>query len=281
MFSTLTGVGSAAAVEALALGASDYVAKPSAAIAPSAVIEHIRKELIPRIKSLAGPQPTARIAKPRATPRVRRRIDIVAIGASTGGPNALTELLPQLPTDFPVPILIVQHMPVLFTHMLAERLNTLSPLQVGEGTPGKRIEPGYVWIAPGGHHMTVTSQKTSRILALNQEPAENSCRPSVDVMFRSVVEMYGNHVLGLVLTGMGSDGASGAKSIHDAGGEVWVQDQGSSIVWGMPGSVVAAGCADQVYSLDQIGRELLSRAAFGRPPVKLSASLAASARAGS
>ena len=159
MFSTLTGRGGAATLDALALGASDYVAKPGVGVPPSTVIEHVRGELIPKIKSLAGVS-SAQVAQPRQPARkTQHKIDVVAIGASTGGPNALSELLPQLPVDFPAPILIVQHMPAVFTHMLAERLNTLAPLEIREGIPGQSIIPGDIWIAPGGHHMTVARRK--------------------------------------------------------------------------------------------------------------------------
>jgi len=193
------------------------------------------------------------IARPQA------RTDLVAIGTSTGGPNALAELIPQFPADFPVPIVIVQHMPPLFTRHLAERLNASGSLRVQEGKEGERLLPGQVWIAPGDHHMTVTRIGTGCVLGLNRDPQENSCRPAVDVLFRSAVRSYGGNVLGVVLTGMGSDGTRGSAAIREAGGAVIVQDEASSVVWGMPGNVVAASLADRICPLGGIVPEIVRR----------------------
>jgi two-component system, chemotaxis family, protein-glutamate methylesterase/glutaminase len=196
--------------------------------------------------------------------RPQTRIDVVAIGASTGGPNALTELIPQFPADFAVPIVIVQHMPPLFTRLLAERLNTLAPLKVQEGKAGVKLQRGQVWIAPGGQHMTVDRKGTEVVLGLNQDPQENSCRPAVDVLFRSVAQTYGANVLAVVLTGMGTDGTRGSAVIREAGGEVIVQDEASSVVWGMPGSVVSASLADRIVPLAGIGPEVVRRVSARR-----------------
>ncbi len=271
MFSTLTERGASATLDALARGASDYVTKPSHGQTRELAQERVREELIRKIKSLCavrvpqaqprplpGPMPTLVSARPQA------RIDVVAIGASTGGPNALTELIPQLPADFPVPIVIVQHMPPLFTRLLSERLNTLARLEVGEGAEGQKLQPGQVWIAPGDHHMTVARKGTEFVLGLNHDPQENSCRPAVDVLFRSVAQSYGANVLAVVLTGMGADGTRGSSDIRKAGGEVIVQDEASSVVWGMPGSVVAARLSDRIYPLDSIGPEVVRRVSMRR-----------------
>ncbi len=261
MFSTLTEHGAAATLDALALGASDYATKPSNTGSPAASIERIRTELIPKIKALCGAGPSKLPSLSAARPQTRRvgpnpRIDIVAIGTSTGGPNALAEVLPRIPADFPVPIVVVQHMPPIFTRLLAERLSKQSAIAVEEGRAGAILAPGHAWIAPGNFHMQVIRSGTDWRLALNQKAPENSCRPAVDVLFRSVASVFGAHVLGVVMTGMGSDGVLGAQEIRDAGGNVIVQDERTSVVWGMPGLVHASGLADAVYPLDRLVTEI-------------------------
>jgi two-component system chemotaxis response regulator CheB len=267
MFSTLTERGATATLDALARGASDYVTKPSHSGGSEASRERVQEELIRKIKSLCA----VRVPQPRPVPmptlvpgRPRARVDVVAIGTSTGGPNALTALVPQLPADFPVPIVIVQHMPPLFTRLLAERLNTLAHLKVQEGKEGERLQRGQVWIAPGDYHMTVARKGTEFVLGINHDPQENSCRPAVDVLFRSVAHSYGASVLAVVLTGMGADGTRGSADIRQAGGEIVVQDEASSVVWGMPGSVVAASLAHRIYPLADIGPEVVRRVAMRR-----------------
>jgi two-component system, chemotaxis family, protein-glutamate methylesterase/glutaminase len=263
MFSTLTEHGAAATLDALALGASDYATKPSNAGNAAGAIEAIRAELIPKIKALCGQVTKPSLPPPRpAVPmrsRAQRRIEIVTIGTSTGGPNALAEVLPQIPKDFPVPIVLVQHMPPIFTRLLAERLAAHCEISVHEGSAGVGLSPGHAWIAPGDFHMTVKKAGVGRRLELNQELPENSCRPSVDVLFRSVAEVYGAETLGVVMTGMGSDGVIGAQRIRQRGGEVIIQDEASSVVWGMPGLVQASGQADAVYPLNQLGQEIARR----------------------
>jgi two-component system, chemotaxis family, protein-glutamate methylesterase/glutaminase len=265
MFSTLTERGAAATLDALSLGASDYATKPSNTGSPAVAIEAIRSELIPKIKALcARPSPKLKsLPPPRPAVRVRvpanRRVEIVAIGTSTGGPNALAEVLPRIPKDFPVPIVVVQHMPPIFTRMLAERLASRSEISVEEGSAGTVLAPGHSWIAPGNFHMTVVRTGMKWQLELNQGPPEHSCRPAVDALFRSVAAVYRANVLGVVMTGMGSDGVLGAQNIREAGGEVIIQDESSSVVWGMPGVVYAAGQADAVYPLDQLAPEITRR----------------------
>jgi two-component system chemotaxis response regulator CheB len=266
MFSTLTERGASITLEALSLGASDYMTKPTNSASLASAMEAIRRELIAKMVSLVprkrGSEITSAIvaqARKRA-----QRVEILAIGTSTGGPNALAEVVPRLPSDFPVPVVIVQHMPALFTRLLAERLNGQSPLTVREAEAGGGVEPGTVWIARGSYHMTVARRGTSVVLDLNQDPPENSCRPAVDVLFRSVAQAYGATALAVVMTGMGSDGARGARHIREAGGEVVVQDEPSSVVWGMPGAVVSAGAADRICPLPEISREIIARVASGR-----------------
>jgi two-component system chemotaxis response regulator CheB len=169
-----------------------------------------------------------------------------------------------LPEHFPVPVVVVQHMPPVFTRLLAERLNAQSKIQVREAEQGRELEAGHVWIAPGDHHLTIARKGTTAILELNQDPPENSCRPAVDVLFRSVARAYGPNALAVVMTGMGSDGARGAGHIREAGGEVFVQDEASSVVWGMPGAVVQSGCANKICPLPEISLDIVRRVQVGR-----------------
>jgi len=268
MFSTLTERGAAITLEALSLGASDYATKPSNGESLASTMAQVRQELIRKIVSLAGRSSGNPASLPARFPVPRRparaQIAVLAIGTSTGGPNALAEVIPHLPRDFPVPVVVVQHMPSLFTRLLAERLNSQSPLAVREAEAGQVLEPGQVWIARGDFHMTVETKGTQVALGLNQDPPENSCRPAVDVLFRSVARVYGANTLALVMTGMGSDGARGAQHIREAGGEILVQDEASSVVWGMPGAVVSAGVADGIYALPEISQEIVRRVAASR-----------------
>jgi two-component system chemotaxis response regulator CheB len=277
MFSTVTDRGAAVTLDALASGASDYVTKPSNVGSTTAAMARIREELIPKIKALAGqsdavrpklPIPIGSASKPhvKMTPGARRDrpLEIVAIGVSTGGPNALAELLPAIPADFPVPIVIVQHMPPIFTRLLAERLNAKSKIAVVEAAGEDELEPGKAWIAPGNFHMVLEKTRSGSRIKLQQEPPENSCRPAVDVLFRSVAEIYGAASLGVILTGMGHDGLRGCEVINDGGGQVLAQDQATSIVWGMPGFVAEAGLADKVLPLDQVAAEIVRRTSVGR-----------------
>lgn len=283
MFSTLTERGAAATLDALALGASDYATKPSNAGSTAVAIESVRNELIPKIKALCAARAvrkpvSAPAARPVPRPRLlsHPRIDIVAIGTSTGGPNALAELFPGIPKDFPVPVVAVQHMPPVFTRLLAERLAGRSAIPVEEGTADADLSPGHAWIAPGNFHMVVKSVGLKRRLDLNQDPPQNSCRPAVDVLFRSVAAAYGPNVLGVVMTGMGADGVLGARTIREAGGEVIVQDEASSVVWGMPGLVHAAGQEDGIYPLNQLAPEITRRVLESRAP-RINSSLRAGA----
>jgi two-component system, chemotaxis family, protein-glutamate methylesterase/glutaminase len=267
MFSTLTERGAATTLDALAFGASDYVTKPSNTGSLNETLQQIREQLIPKVKALCGSGRAAQDAKSGASvcrplsPPARESavIELLAIGASTGGPNALAELIPAIPGDFPVPVVIVQHMPPVFTRLLAARLNERSPLTVQEGKAGQVLKAGEAWIAPGNYHMTVERVGTTVRLATNQESPENSCRPAVDPMFRSVAKVFGAHVLAVVLTGMGYDGVNGAQHIREKGGQVCVQDEASSVVWGMPGQVAAAGLADGIYPLKSMAQEIIRR----------------------
>ncbi len=270
MFSTLTERGAGATLDALAAGASDYVTKPANVGSMTAGMQAVRESLIPKIKALCArvlgavqPPPRRREAPPVALGSSSpSRVDILAIGVSTGGPNALAALLPELPGDLPVPIVIVQHMPPVFTKLLAQRLDAKTALRVGEGYDGARVLPGTAWIAPGDHHMEVWRKGVEVLLRTTSEPPENSCRPAVDPLFRSVAGLYGRRSLGLILTGMGQDGLRGCEHIREAGGQILAQDEASSVVWGMPGAV--APIADRILPLDELPRELMRRIRMGR-----------------
>ena len=272
MFSTLTEHGAAATLDALSLGASDYATKPSDTGSFEIAVERIRTELIPKIKALCGiafakiPSLSFATRPAKVRPHTNPRVDVVAIGTSTGGPNALAEVLPRIPADFPVPILVVQHMPPIFTRLLAERLASRSALPIEEGSHGTKISSGHVWIAPGNFHMKVIRTCSSVRLNLNQGEPENSCRPAVDVLFRSVAKAYGANVLAVIMTGMGSDGVLGAEQIRETGGNVIIQDEPSSVIWGMPGLVHASGLDDACYPLDQLAWEITRRVLRNREP---------------
>jgi len=260
MFSTLTERGAVATLDALALGATDYVTKSITVGDPARAIGSIKEQLIPRIKSfcrrfeISVMHPQAKHEKEQDT---LLPIELLAIGTSTGGPNALAEVLGSLPVDFPIPVVIVQHMPATFTRFLAERLALVCTLPVREATSGVRLAPGEVWIAPGDHHLILTGLRSACSLQLLQTPPENSCRPSVDVLFRSAAQVFRQGLLAVVMTGMGQDGLRGAETVRDVGGRVWAQDAASSVVWGMPGFVVQHGLAQRVLPLSLIGKEIV------------------------
>jgi two-component system, chemotaxis family, protein-glutamate methylesterase/glutaminase len=268
MFSTLTERGAEATLDALAAGASDYVTKPSNVGSFAESQRNVREELVPKLKALTGARRAAAVpavASPAAAPappaggRRRQRsgaFGILAVGCSTGGPDALATVLPALPADLPVPVVVVQHMPPVFTRLLADRLDGQCPLAVAEARHGEPLVPGRILIAPGGRHLVVRRSGTNVVAHLNDDPPENFCRPAVDVLFRSVSAAYGDRVLATVLTGMGRDGERGAKVIREAGGEVWAQDEATSVVWGMPGAVATTGQADKVLPLPQVGQQL-------------------------
>jgi two-component system chemotaxis response regulator CheB len=269
MFSALTERGAMATLEALSRGATDYFSKPAQAGGLEASLAVIREQLIPKIKALCapagqatrGPSLQARATQPKyVAPRPPPGpVAVLAIGASTGGPNALAEVIRPLPADFPVPIVIAQHMPPMFTRLLAERLSAQFSIPVREGASGTVLKPGHAWIAPGDHHMVVVKDGLQVRLRLHQEPPQNSCRPAVDVLLRSVAGTFGSSTLAVILTGMGQDGLRGCEAIREAGGQILAQDEGSSVVWGMPGCVARAGLADRVLPLALMADEILRR----------------------
>ncbi len=265
MFSTLTERGASATIEALSLGASDYVTKPSNVGSMGLAIERVRDELIPKVKALCV-RPTFNAPTAPAAPRSRPAagsFEMVAIGSSTGGPSALREVLVTLPKSFPLPIVITQHMPPMFTKQLADRLDQNCQITVREATDGAKLAPGVALIAPGDFHMTVSRTAAGGVVRLSSAPPENFCRPSVDVMYRSIAAEFGGNVLTVMLTGMGHDGRDQTRELRDLGAFVIAQDQATSVVWGMPGAVVQAGLADEVLPLGAIGAAVNQRANGG------------------
>lgn len=269
--SGLAEKGNTYSMKALLGGASDYVTKPRHVAKFDAAMEAFRRELIGKIKAQCQQTPSAAAAgswsaapAAEAPSSPATPIDCVAIGISTGGPKALTEIVPHLPADFPVPILVVQHMPADFTRPFAANLARLSRLAVEEGRDGARPGPGEIWIAPGGSHMRAVRRGTWLELEVGSDPPVNSCRPSVDVLFQSLRDACGPRLLGVVMTGMGQDGLAGALAIRGAGGRIYAQDEASSVVWGMPGAVVRANQADRILPLADIPQALVAAARKGR-----------------
>lgn len=256
MCTKLGGVGTAAAADALMLGADDCVAKPVDLDTMGAHHSDLHKLLAFRIADLFQDLPSANVPVSHSRKFVP---EVVVIGVSTGGPNALATLLPMLPHDFPLPILIVQHIPSEFVELLAQRLSLRANLPVQEAREGERVSPGRILIAPGGHHLALRRHGAGVSVAITDQAKENSCRPSVDVLFRNAVQAYGGGVLGVIMTGMGSDGTRGAIAINQAGGVVLVQDKPSSVVWGMPGSAVDAGVVNEVLPLSQLAPAIIKR----------------------
>jgi two-component system, chemotaxis family, protein-glutamate methylesterase/glutaminase len=263
MASSLTRRGAEVTVSALAMGAADYVTKPSAA--ERGAMADVGRDLVRKVRALGGRGARASgagraLAAPPIRPRPPRPETsrngqgprAIAVTSSTGGPNALTLLLSALPADFPLPILIVQHMPALFTSMLAERLQRAASRPCVEAAEGMVVEGGRTYVAPGDYHMTARAEGGVTLLGLSQTPPENFCRPSADPLFRSLAAVYGSSLTAVVLTGMGHDGLEGAKAVVGAGGHVVVQDEATSVVWGMPGAVAQAGLAHEVLPLEAI-----------------------------
>jgi two-component system chemotaxis response regulator CheB len=261
------------------LGADDYVAKASNGGSLDRSMARLREELVPKIKQFFHEATLSRALPPSygeisgITPGVpgagppipamplppnrKLRPRVLVIGVSTGGPTALGVILPQLPARFPLPVLVVQHMPPLFTRLLAERLHASCPLCVEEAVQGKPVATGSILIAPGDFHMKVAPEGNGVRVCLDQSPPENSCRPAVDVLFSSIGSVYGGEALAVILTGMGHDGLRGVQILKALGAFVLAQDEATSVVWGMPGAVVTAGLADRVVPLEHVATEIL------------------------
>jgi two-component system chemotaxis response regulator CheB len=272
MVSSLTSGSSDVALDALALGASEAVAKPRSMAGSNNVRTDLTNDLLPKIEAACDLPPkrlpaqtSVSIDAPKAIKTsdkiVRRRstaqgIDIVAIGVSTGGPNALARLLPNIPADIGVPIVIVQHMPAEFTAQLARQLDNASSLTVVEAQHGEKLRAGTVYIAPGNYHMVLDRIGADVIVTLNRNVPENSCRPAVDPLFRSIPPIYGNKCLGVIMTGMGADGLKGCEVLSAAGCPIIAQDKSTSIVYGMPKLIAMAGLAHKQLALDKMARAI-------------------------
>jgi two-component system chemotaxis response regulator CheB len=273
MCSSLTQRGARVTIEALAAGASDYVAKPCGQVAHTAAVQALALELLPRIHALTSTQAGGSFDSLRRLPRAGTEVppqtrsspatlspSIVVIGVSTGGPAALDVLLARLPASFPLPVLVVQHMPGAFTGYLAQRLNANCGLEVREAADGDPVRAGTIFIARGDWHLEVLAAASTgqpATLHLTQDAPENHCRPAVDVLFRSAAAAYGPGVLAIVLTGMGCDGVAGCRMVRSRGGAVLAQDQATSAVWGMPGAVVSAGLAHRVLPIEEMAGEIV------------------------
>ncbi len=271
MASTLTRRNAAISIKALSAGASDYVSKPESARDVHSS-EEFRRDIISKIKALtrprrgrakstAGVSPAIILATP---PKIVLRKpslfkpEVLAIGSSTGGPQALFKIFEALKDTVKVPIFITQHMPATFTTILAEHIQRICGVKCAEGRNNERVAPNHIYLAPGEYHMMIERDNYGPFIRINQDPPENFCRPAVDPMFRSLAKLYGAKTLSVVLTGMGKDGRNGGQAIIDAGGTVIAQDENSSIVWGMPGAVSTAGLCSAVLPLNQIPSKISS-----------------------
>ena len=263
MFSSLTVEGAEATFDALSLGAFDYVPKPSG----YAPIAEVRDELIAKIKAAFAsrvrrttiklqPSPTQSSSTMRS-PQAQGSVSLVCVGCSTGGPAALQRILPVLPEDFPVPILVVQHMPPGFTAPFARRLDGLCSLHVQEASQGQLLEPHTVSIAPAGSQLTICRRGSKLAVELSKEPARMLHMPSVDVMMLSAAETCGSHAVGVILTGMGSDGEHGICALYSRGALTIGQDERSCAVYGMPRACAEQGTLHRILPLEEIPRELL------------------------
>ena len=276
VYSGTAGHANEATLEALWRGASDYLLKPQGLDA-AGMDAFLRAEMLPRLRALARVPAASSGAGTAAAPRAVIATGatgypgVLVVGASTGGPRALAAALGELPPDFPLPIAAVQHMPLEMSEFLASGLAANCRMRVRLAEDGGAVEPGAIWVAPGGAHLMIArgaagaGGSARACFRLDHGPEENGCRPAVDPLFRSAASVYGAGTLALVLTGMGQDGVAGARAVHAAGGRVLVQDEASSVVWGMPGAVARAGLADAVLPLAQMGGELLARARAPRP----------------
>nr|NJM01578.1 chemotaxis response regulator protein-glutamate methylesterase [Desulfobacula sp.] len=276
MLSTLTRHGSEMTIKALELGAFDFVPKPDEG-KMAENMEKVRDAILPIVNTLkrqketrfkihekVQPKPLNDAAdKPKIPlvqkPAARSKSEIVGIGISTGGPNALTRMIPMLPGNLKAPVLIVQHMPPLFTASLANSLNNKSALHVKEAENGDTIEPGKIYIAPGGKQMKIIAgaDGLTRKIKITDDPPENSCKPSVDYLFRSIAQYYVGRSTGVIMTGMGSDGSKGLVQMKNNGSFVIAQNEETCTVYGMPKEPIESGLADVVVPLDKIAEEII------------------------
>jgi two-component system chemotaxis response regulator CheB len=254
-----------AALTALDAGAIDFVQKPTA-LASEKIFE-VSSELIEKVKAAGHislnkipitPAPESRsTVEPATKVAGNHSVDLVVLGISTGGPQALKRLIPQLPEDFPVPVVMVMHMPVGYTEMYAAKLNEQSRLEVREAAEGDELKPGRVFLAPAGRHLSLIRVGNGKVVThLDARPFSTLHKPAVDVLFQSAAEVYGNRVLGIVMTGMGSDGKQGAAWIKSQGGLIFTEAESSCVVYGMPSVVMEAGLSDKSVALEDMARAI-------------------------
>jgi two-component system chemotaxis response regulator CheB len=261
MLSSLTKEGATETIRALTLGAVDFIAKPENKINISDVMNEVIAKILKVVNAkvfsipISTQQPRAIVTNDSKIVRPLTSTDkVLVIGSSTGGPRALNTLVPEL-EKIPAAVLIIQHMPVGFTHSLAERLDASSKIKVKEAEPGDQLEVGKALLAPGGFHMVLDSD---RRISLNQNPTIHGVRPAIDVTMFSVVQHYGKSVVGVILTGMGMDGTSGSTLIHESGGYIFAEHESTCVVWGMPRSVTEAGVVDKVVPLNEMASSVMS-----------------------
>ena len=261
VFSSHTQQGGKQTLAALARGANDYLTKPTAAETQRGGLQATGDRLIYKIRGLAGPlpPPSIRGIAPPPSSKPSPPVEAIAIGASTGGPAALQVILSKLPANLPVPVLIVQHMPPKFTRLLTQNLARHSSLRLQEAYSDLRLSPGNAYIAPGGHHLLVVREGTELKAQLTQTPLECESRPSVNVLFRSLAQACPGRALGVVLTGMGRDGRDGSRLLMETRSSVIAQDEKTSLIWGMPGAVTAAGYAKHVLPLERIADAIVDK----------------------
>jgi two-component system, chemotaxis family, protein-glutamate methylesterase/glutaminase len=266
MLSALTSEGAETATAALRLGAFDFVLKPEGnSFAEN--VQQLRTDLASKIEAYRKhleraprsetPPPVRGTFTPTRSKAVARP-EVVVLGISTGGPEALNRLLPQIPGGFPVPIMIVQHMPPVFTRSLADSLNLRTAVTVCEAETGQRLRPGHVYIAPGGRQMRLARQEGSLCAEITDDPAENSCRPAVDYLFRSAAQICGERTLAVIMTGMGSDGTIGCRLLKQVGAPIIAQDRESCVVYGMPLLPTQEGLVQVVAPLAEIARHMVA-----------------------
>ena len=264
MFSSLAVEACSITLDALSRGATDCATKPSGWKTREEAEEHLREGLLEKVKLLGRPRvrdtkPPAPVRARPAPTAARGPIELLVIGASTCGPRALADLFSAFQRELPVPVCIVQHMPPMFTRLLAERLNAISPMRIVEAESGMALAPGRVFVAPGDFHLSLERKDGEVKTVLEKGPPENSCRPAVDVLFRSAAGLYGSAALGVVLTGMGADGLKGAERLVEKHAPIIVQDEETSVVWGMPGFIARAGLANEILPLSSIASHIEAR----------------------
>ncbi|MGD8833373.1 MAG: chemotaxis response regulator protein-glutamate methylesterase [Desulfobacteraceae bacterium] len=281
MLSTLTQKGGSMTMRALELGAFDFVPKPQAGTLANNK-KAVKDALLPMLQAFqrsrairgairtvnsgqrrpSSNRPRAQVLKTPLTPPQKRSgpSSIVGIGISTGGPNALAQVLPQLPGDIGVPVVIVQHMPAMFTQSLAKSLNSKCALEVHEAVNGEPLHPNKVYIAPGGKQMKIVAgaDGRARVIKITNDPPENSCRPSVDYLFRSIAELYVGRATGVIMTGMGSDGTAGLIQMKNSGAFIIAQDESTCVVFGMPKDPIERGIVDVVSPLGMISKQIIN-----------------------